>query len=522
MKHHRRSSRAIYAAIVAFFSFGAAGSCGKEEDKPRRSDPPAAARNVLLVIIDTLRADKLGCYGNTLGLTPNIDAFARESFVFQQAFSHAPWTLPSTASLLTSCYPQQHGAGAKMKNGGPFDFEGLSPDVRTIAECFYDQGYDTAAIVNVFFLSKKYKMDRGFETHDYFDPPNKAKPVERRATEISDWAIDWIRKHQEKSDRPFFLMVHYFDPHMTYDPPVEYRKKFALSMDHQPDPTLFGTAQDVIKFRNGVIPASSIPIPRLEALYHAEIAYTDHEVGRLLAAVKESKLDEQTITVLTADHGEEFMEHNGLEHGHTLYDELIHVPLMMHNPELIQAGRSALTVEHVDVAPTLCGLTGIQTEHTFQGASLEKMLYAKTGKNRPIFSQGNMWGPILTAFRKDGFKFIDKSVGRELYDIINDPAERRNLVKEAQFVAKCDKLEADVKFLKEIYGKGRGISVPLTDAEKKHLASLGYALGEAPSEDEDTAYDHDTATSARDNPSTQPADNGATSQPVEKAGDAHR
>lgn len=488
---------AFSAAVVMACLAG--GSCSRTPERPMPKD---TARNVVMIIIDTLRADRLGCYGNERGLTPNIDRLASESFLFEQAFSHAPWTLPSTASLFTSCFPQQHGAGIKLPSG-PFEFGGLSADVRTIAECFYDQGYDTAAIVNVFFLSSKYGMHRGFAEHSFHSAPDEGNRDHRRASEVTDWAIDWLQKRQSKSDRPFFLLVHYFDPHLTYDPPAEYRKKFALPEDQERDPKLFGTVKDVIEFRNGSIPASEIPVKRLEALYDAEVAYTDHEIGRLLSKMREMKLDDRTVTVLTSDHGEEFLDHDGLEHGHTLYDELIHVPLLIRAPGVIKPGRTRATIGHVDVAPTVCKLAGVEPEATFQGRDLEPWIFGKTRKDHAIFSQGNMWGPILTALRDRGHKFIQKNVGRELYNMVEDPKEKRNLVKDPAFVALCDEFEKDVAALIKTLGVRLGTAVVLTDAEKKRVEDMGYALGRSSSDEEE-----DEKEKPRDEPG---APNGMTS-----------
>ncbi|MBK8268527.1 MAG: sulfatase [Planctomycetes bacterium] len=340
----------MFGLALACAAIGAACSC-ESEKKPERKPAKTTARNVVIVLIDTLRADKLGCYGNTLGLTPNIDQIASEGFRFDQAFSHAPWTLPATASLLTSSYPQQHGAGQKRKGStSNFDFTGLAPDVRTIAECYYDQGFDTHAIVNVLFLApKKFGIDRGFSSFD-FKAQDKTQTDHRRATDVTDLAISWIKHHQESSDRPFFLLVHYFDPHLKYDPPAEFRKRFALPQDQQPDPTLFGSESDMINFRNGVLPASQIPIKRLEALYNGEVAYTDEQVGRLWNEIKKMGIGDRTVMALTADHGEEFFDHDGFEHGHTLYDEMIRVPLVLWGPEAVKPGMSKTAVGHVDVA----------------------------------------------------------------------------------------------------------------------------------------------------------------------------
>ncbi len=208
--------------------------------EPAPPEPSSTSPNVLLVLIDTLRADKLGCYGSDLGLTPNIDRLAAQGCLFEQAFSHAPWTLPSVSSLLTSTYPVRHGAGGRLGS-----LTGLASDVRTMAECYADQGYDTGAIINVLFLSPKFGISRGFDDYD-FRPPREGQRVQRRATEVTDSALTWMEAQKKRSGLPFFYMVHYFDPHLTYDPPARFLEKFALPADRTVDPDLFGTEQDMI------------------------------------------------------------------------------------------------------------------------------------------------------------------------------------------------------------------------------------------------------------------------------------
>lgn len=491
----RPTSKRMFGLALACAAIGAAFSC-ESDKKPERKPAKTTARNVVLILIDTLRADKLGCYGNTLGLTPNIDQIASEGFRFDQAFSHAPWTLPATASLLTSSYPQQHGAGGSIPHRkSEFDFTAVSPKARTLAQCFYDQGYDTAAIVNVTFLDKKYGLNAGFETYD-FQAPDRSQKDHRRAAEVTNWALKWIEDHQ-KSDRPFFLLVHYFDPHLSYDPPEKFRRKFAKPEDYKPDPTLFGSVSDMLEFRAGSYPISKIPIDRLEALYNGEVAYTDEEVGRLWNKIKDMGLGERTVLALTADHGEEFLDHDGFEHGHTLYDEMIRVPLVLWAPGLIKAGESKSTVAHVDVAPTLCSLSSVDPEPSFRGKSLERWMYGGYSKNQPIFSQGNLWGPILTALRDHGHKFIDKRIGREMYDIVNDPKEKRNLVKETQFISLVEEMNKEVESLKLLLGSEIGTKVKLTQTDIDQLKGGGYWLEGMDEKDE----------SSTTMPATRPSNN---------------
>lgn len=503
LRHHaasRRYSFAIRAGAALFWAAVATAGCDRTPDRPM---PKETARNVILVLIDTLRADKLGCYGNTLGLTPNLDRLATGGYRFDQAFSHAPWTLPATASLLTSAYPQQHGAGVK-KGGRSLEFNGLAEGVRTIAQCYYDQGYDTAAIANVFFLAPQYGLDRGFSVYD-FVAPDRTQRIHRRATEVTDWTLAWVKRHRESSNRPFFLLVHYFDPHLAYDPPERFRKKFALPEDQTPDPTLFGSRGDMIDFRGGRIKPADLPIKRLEALYNGEVAYTDEQVGRLVDELGRMGLSDKTILVITADHGEEFFDHGGFEHGHSLYDEMIRVPLIFWAPGLIQTGETRKSVGHVDIAPTLCSLSKIEPEPKFVGKSLERHLFGENRPDESVFSQGNMWGPDLTAIRVKGrHKFIERPPGRELYDIVEDPREKRNLVRESQFATLADELEKVLASFKKLLGERLGTSVKLSKDEIDRLRGGGYwvDIDESGAMDENDSgpTDHPTASAPAPGP----------------------
>lgn len=481
-----------------FFIFaGSFAGCDNKGAPPKRDHPKArpGCSNVLLIVVDTLRADKLGCYRNPLGLTPHIDKLAAEGYRFSWAFSHAPWTLPATASLLTSSYPQQHGAGGS--HGDIRNFKGINSEVRTLAECLWDQGYDTAAIVNVLFLAEKFGLKRGFDLYDY-KAQDADQKNERKATEVTDWSIEWIKSHQKESDRPFFLLVHYFDPHLRYDPPPAFRRKFARPEDRETTDTLFGSEAQMLSFRRGEIPVDQIPVKRLEALYNGEVAYTDDEIGRLLDAIEDMKLADTTVVALTSDHGEEFLDHNGFEHGHTLYDEMIRVPLII-RAHGAKPGFSVKNVGHIDVAPTLCELAGVQPDPVFQGRSLVPLMAQEDFEEKPIMSQGNMWEGMLKALREGNYKFIKGPVFRELYNIAGDPREQKSLCANASLTDRCNEFEAHLdEFLSKI-GTKPGINVSLSSKEEKGFKGLGYVKEKDTSKGANGAASQTTT-----RPSTQP------------------
>ena len=268
-----------------------------------------ADKNVILIVLDTLRADKLGCYGNFSGLTPQIDKFAAKAVLFERAFSHAPWTLASVASIFTSQYPSQHGAGGQLGT-----FRKLPDDAVTLAEIFKKAGSDTSAIINVLFMSEKFGMTQGFDSVDTVI--SEANVYMRKASQTTKTALKWLDRPKTK---PFFLFVHYFDPHLSYDPPQPFRRQFAAPEDADTNDFIFGTVAEMIQYRQGALNLGTETIARLEKLYNAEVAYLDCEVGNLLNGIYKRGLDENTIIIITSDHGEEFLDHKGFEHGHTLY-----------------------------------------------------------------------------------------------------------------------------------------------------------------------------------------------------------
>ncbi len=436
--------------------------------------PTSLEKNVIFIVLDTVRADRLGCYSNSSDLTPEIDRFAKDAVLFENAFSHAPWTLPSIASLFTSRYPAQHGAGGSLGK-----FKILQNDAVTLAEVFQRAGVVTGAIVNVFLLSEKFGMTQGFETVDAYVTGNNIDV--RRAGPTTSAALRWIDQHKNK---PFFLFVHYFDPHLIYNPPQPFRRRFADPQDCNTTDYIFGTVRDMVELRRNQTSPPPDKIARLEKLYNGEIAYTDSEVGKLIDGISQRGLDKNTIIVITADHGEEFLDHGGFEHGHTLYDELLHIPLIVRAPAIttkkespVKAKRVPDTVRSIDVAPTLCELAGIPGDSAFIGQSLVPFLQGSHQQlSRPVLSQGNMWGPSGTAWRKDGLKLILQSSSPEvqLFNIRTDPQEQENLAN--QQPEHRDAMIADLRLILQTISNQRpGETAPvLTEDEIQRLRSLGY------------------------------------------------
>jgi arylsulfatase A-like enzyme len=426
---------------------------------------PSPDWNLLVILLDTVRVDRLGCYGNPIDLTPEIDRFAAQAVRFENAFAHAPWTLPSVASLYTSRHPEQHGAGGRLG-----DFRSLREDVTTLAEVYAAGGYQTAAVVNVMFLTEKFGLSRGFEVVNA--TVSRTNLRMRRAGPTTDIALQWL---DTTRGQPFFLLVHYFDPHLIYDPPEPYRSRYADPRDAASGDYLFGTSDDVIEFRNRQKTLDYETITRLAKLYMGEVAYVDQEVGRLLAGVAQRGLDSTTVVVLTADHGEEFGDHGNFEHGHSFYDELLHIPLLIRTPET-EPRTVATTVGQIDVAPTLCDLMGFLQPASFTGRSFAGLLQGAAEPDRQILAQGNMWLKGGCAWRKDGFKLIRSTAkrGYQLFDVRRDPRELEDLAHTD--TERCAAMIRDLELIRQGLAaeSGAGKAPRLSEEDRRRLRSLGY------------------------------------------------
>jgi arylsulfatase A-like enzyme len=453
----RIPSASVAALLLVLATLHGVG-CGPENR--------AARPNVLLIAVDTLRADKLGCYGCELGATPRIDELATRSVRFRNAYAHAPWTLPSLASLLTSLHPHQHGAGGYLGS-----FRKLEEPRRSVAEHFRDAGYATASVVNVDFLTETFGLTQGFDHVDFEVYPDNVRV--RNASRTTDAALSWLETGRR---RPFFLLVHYFDPHMVYAPPKEYRARFAEPRDRDDSTWVFGTRAQVLAERQGRFRLDEETVRRAERLYDGEVAFTDHEVGRLLDGLRERGLEENTIVVFTSDHGEEFWDHGGFAHGHTVYEEQVRVPLLVSWPARLKPASVEATVGQIDVAPTLCDLAGIDSEPEFFGGSLVPFFDDPEGPDRDVLQVGNFWGPPFWGWRQGNHKLIVGPERRtELYDLGADPGELRDRSEpdDARAREMLERMNAALRSM-AAHGGERGGEVELTPEQLERLRSLGY------------------------------------------------
>ena len=334
-----------------------------------------APPSMVILLIDTLRADHVTGYGGEETLTPEFAKLAHEGVVFRNVLAASPWTGPSVAALLTGRYPDELGVRHLTD---PFPQGAVS-----LAERFRAAGFATGAVVSNGVVGPAYGYDRGFD-HFRFERNRVHRdasgrvldpPVLFGAAEVTDAALEWIRDQ----DGPFFLYVHYNDPHDPYLPPAAWREKGLEGRK----PLAEGLLLDGRFAAAGLGAAEA---ERLRGHYRGEVAFTDHEAGRLIEA-----LDENTVVVVVGDHGEEFREHGRFRHGHSLYQELLRVPLIMKGPGIARGVTEKTPVSHVDLAPTLFELAGLEGSAPFAGRSLAGLIASdRAGSSReaPGISKG--------------------------------------------------------------------------------------------------------------------------------------
>jgi arylsulfatase A-like enzyme len=398
--------RAVTAALALLLA-ALLVTCSPSRDRGRP--------NVILIVLDAVRAGNLGCYGHFRDTSPNIDRLASRGVLFEDAVTQAPWTKASFASFLTSRYPFQHGIS---------DWTGVLPDsIETLAGVLGGDGYGTVCVVNMLAMAGRFKVLKGFDT------VSEAGRGDRGARRTTDDAIDLIDGYQE----PFFLLVHYFDPHAPYAPPIEYADLVRRPSD--PDPASV-PAMEPGDLRG--IPSSE-RIDRQLLLYDGCIRFADDNIGRLLAYLEEAGIRDRTIIIVTADHGEEFYEHGVSGHGANVFDYAIRVPLIIDFPGEFEGGkRISRQVRLIDIFPTVLELTGTDPGEALEGYSLvgpaDRGEWPPQGDRlfppQMVLSECSVRRTLGTkCLRTDRWKAIVEPLTSAdwLYDLGEDPRETRDV-----------------------------------------------------------------------------------------------
>lgn len=402
-------------------------------------------RNVLLISIDTCRADYLSCYGYRRKITPNIDAVAKESILFENVVVPTPLTLPSHSSMLTGTAPLYHGIHDNL------DYQ-LGQSNITLAEILKGNGFVTGAVISSFVLDSQFGLDQGFDTYnDQFEEEHYALDIsERKGGEATRFALEWLEEHKNEK---FFFFLHYFDPHALYEPPEPFASRFAHN------------------------------------LYAGEIAYTDYCIGWVIKKLKDLGLYDSTLIIITGDHGEMLGEHGEQTHCYFIYQSAIKVPLIFKLPGQRKSKNITEMVGIIDIVPTVCSLLDIKPPPEVRGVDLSACFGRKKLANRqrhiyceslyPTKYNANSLLGVVT----ERWKYI-QTTRPELYDIAEDPQESNNLVTKHPQRARIlqDRLK---QILQEQIRKDSDSKFEMDEQSRRRLESLGYVAGSRVSEDFD-------------------------------------
>ncbi|HVN81367.1 MAG TPA: sulfatase-like hydrolase/transferase [Terriglobia bacterium] len=407
--------------------------------------------NVLLITVDTLRADYLSCYGGKIVPTSNMDALASRGVRFAQAFAQVPLTAPSHACILTGTYPPVH----KLRDNGGFI---LDSGVPTLASITQQAGFETAAFVAAAVLDHYYGLNRGFNSYIDEMTTKRGKGAlpgvvpEVRAEIITGRALNWLDTQLQRGVgrtpmQNFFLWVHYYDPHFPYDPPAPYRTRYAKN------------------------------------LYGGEVAYADAQVGVLLKGLADRGLQERTLVVLMGDHGESLGEHGEYTHGVFLYDSTLHIPLIMAGPGLAPKRVITQQLRTIDIMPTIVQWLGLSPGDKAQGVSIVpaltqgKVMPTTFAYSETIYPKTNLGWSELRAVRTPEYKLIQAPTP-ELYQLETDPGESRNVTH--QYSEEVAQLQ---KKIQEVRGADSAQGIlerqPISSETLRQLQSLGYATAGA-------------------------------------------
>lgn len=385
--------------------------------------------NVILITLDTTRADALGAYGNRRVRTPALDALAERGHLFESCYSHAPITLPSHSSILSGMLPTDHG----VRNNIAYAFP---PAKTTLPERLQAAGFATGAFVSSFILDRRFGLHAGFDLYEdqivhYDKSLAKHEIVTRRAAATTDLFLPWLAERQER----FFAWVHFYDAHWPYEPPLPFRQAYA------DDP------------------------------YLGEVASMDLEIGRIVRALERQGLLERTLVVVTADHGESFLEHGEQTHGFFCYASTTHVPLILSQPLYGRAGeRFRHMVQSIDLTPSILAALGLTEEGPFDGHSLADRRPREIYSEATIPNEDFYLSPVHS-LRDDRWSYYLSSEP-ELYDLVSDPGETRNRI--AEEGARAQAYEAALRTRLEAAKAPAAETVHLDQESIQLLASLGY------------------------------------------------
>ena len=415
---------------------------------------------IVLVLIDTIRSDHLSINGYYRETTPVLDSLASSGIIWTRVQGQSGWTLPAMTSIMTGLSQRAHGAG--YYNGA---FYGIDPTLPTISLMIKrGAGYQTAAFYNVIFMNEDFGFHQGFDHFDCQGFTGKASLRNAEGT-VNDY-LEWYDEYRDTT-KPLFTAIHFFDPHLPYNPPPPWD---TLYSDPKAD-TLFnkfwGGMDDVLDINNGLIEMDSTQLEIIVGLYDSELAFTDNQIGRLISELETRGTLENTVFIVIGNHGEEFLEHDGMGHGHTLYQELLDVPLII-SGRSIPVSVNNEVVAQVDILPTILGLVSMDIPIWTDGRDILNI--DSTLTIRYIPSSNLMWAtPDMAAVRLENKVVIGnpQELTPVLYDLRNDPCELTPLVPNREIV---DQLY----YYWSLPPKGHPEIVPFLQSMERTLHDLGY------------------------------------------------
>ncbi|MHA1395732.1 MAG: sulfatase [Promethearchaeota archaeon] len=429
--------------------------------------------NIILIVIDALRADHLSCYGYKRQTSPHIDAFSKNGVIFKNCRAQASWTKPSVTSILTSLFPSMHHVNLFISK--------VPDELNTLQEILQKSGYITYAYVANAHLKSEFNFNQGFDFYDDYLIRDKVyyialrnlpilKKLTGRRFDCTDKdniklankrILPWLEKYKDEN---FFIYIHYMDPHSPYSPISPYKHLFSYSKNDK-------ISKDI-------------------ALYDEEIRFTDDYLGKLFEKLKQLGIYDKTMIIITADHGEAFGEHNDYEHGHTIYEEQLKVPLIIRFPRLIPKNKLIENpVKSIDIMPSILDMLNISSDVEFEGSSFfplicnnsreqnyDRYILVEENFNNDYILEGliyqNRWKYIFT--EKTKLRDLKTSGQEELFDLIDDPRELKNLIRNKSEIVKT--MKSKLKFYRN-HCKKRSISSTNTKLDfktKQQLKSLGY------------------------------------------------
>lgn len=442
----------------------------------RANQPPS----VIVILVDTLRADYLGTYGFEGPISPHIDAFAQESVVFENCFSQAPWTKPSVTSLFTSLQPAVHRVYSHDGKFGLRDrarqTETLAEEALTLAEALKEGGYATAAFVANPWIERDHGFGQGFDVFDTHPRGNDVK-----AGPVLEAAQEWIAK--QRQERPYFAYIHLMDVHGPYNAPEEDYEAVRDSPQFGKEPVPLTPRQirkAPVYLRRSPWVRTAPPDARVwRARYAANVHALDRRLEPFFQELRRTGVFDSAIIAITSDHGEQLHEHGRWDHGNSLYDEELHVPLIVRLPGGGNGGnRVAAVVSLVDVMPTILALAEVPPVEGLQGRDLSGSL--KNGsdalKSVASFATAVKWKPTRQSLRTEFYKLIkgsDEGRGR-LYDLRKDPGEQTNIADRSPAFAAVDALLTAQVLANEARGQLEAKRAPMPARVQERLRALGY------------------------------------------------